>query len=104
MSITVRAAAKINLHLGVGRVRQIAHAADPEPVLDEEDESEHHGRQQRHRVQHESRPHRAIVRHPVKRREPDLYGRLEASGTHDSLMSEGGRYAELFELQAAGYR
>jgi len=31
-------------------------------------------------------------------------GRLEASGTHDELMAEGGRYAELFELQAAGYR
>ena len=31
-------------------------------------------------------------------------GRLEASGTHGELMAEGGRYAELFELQAAGYR
>ncbi|QDH70221.1 ABC transporter ATP-binding protein [Marilutibacter alkalisoli] len=31
-------------------------------------------------------------------------GRLEASGTHDELMADGGRYAELFELQAAGYR
>ncbi|MDQ2702372.1 MAG: ABC transporter ATP-binding protein/permease [Pseudomonadota bacterium] len=31
-------------------------------------------------------------------------GRLEASGTHDQLMAQGGRYAELFELQAAGYR
>ena len=31
-------------------------------------------------------------------------GRLEASGTHEQLMTEGGRYAELFELQAAGYR
>ena len=31
-------------------------------------------------------------------------GRLEASGTHDALMAAGGRYAELFELQAAGYR
>jgi len=31
-------------------------------------------------------------------------GRLEASGTHASLLAEGGRYAELFELQAAGYR
>jgi ATP-binding cassette subfamily B protein len=31
-------------------------------------------------------------------------GRLEASGTHESLLAEGGRYAELFELQAAGYR
>ena len=31
-------------------------------------------------------------------------GRLEASGTHESLMAQGGRYAELFELQAAGYR
>ena len=29
---------------------------------------------------------------------------LEASGTHAELMSQGGRYAELFELQAAGYR
>ena len=31
-------------------------------------------------------------------------GRLEASGTHAELMAAGGRYAELFELQAAGYR
>jgi len=31
-------------------------------------------------------------------------GRLEASGTHEELMAAGGRYAELFELQAAGYR
>ena len=31
-------------------------------------------------------------------------GRLEASGTHAQLMAAGGRYAELFELQAAGYR
>lgn len=31
-------------------------------------------------------------------------GQLEASGTHEELMAEGGRYAELFELQAAGYR
>ncbi|PZQ26404.1 MAG: ABC transporter ATP-binding protein [Stenotrophomonas acidaminiphila] len=31
-------------------------------------------------------------------------GRLEASGTHEQLMAAGGRYAELFELQAAGYR
>ena len=31
-------------------------------------------------------------------------GRVEASGTHDELVAQGGRYAELFELQAAGYR
>jgi ATP-binding cassette, subfamily B, bacterial len=31
-------------------------------------------------------------------------GRLEASGTHAQLLEQGGRYAELFELQAAGYR
>ena len=31
-------------------------------------------------------------------------GTLEAAGTHEELMSQGGRYAELFELQAAGYR
>ena len=31
-------------------------------------------------------------------------GRLEASGTHEELVVQGGRYAELFELQAAGYR
>ncbi|HVI26907.1 MAG TPA: ABC transporter ATP-binding protein [Xanthomonadaceae bacterium] len=31
-------------------------------------------------------------------------GTLEASGTHEQLMAQGGRYAELFELQAAGYR
>ncbi len=31
-------------------------------------------------------------------------GRIEASGTHVELMGQAGRYAELFELQAAGYR
>lgn len=31
-------------------------------------------------------------------------GRVEASGTHAALLAERGRYAELFELQAAGYR
>ena len=31
-------------------------------------------------------------------------GKVEASGTHEQLMVQGGRYAELFELQAAGYR
>jgi ATP-binding cassette subfamily B protein len=32
------------------------------------------------------------------------HGRLEAVGTHEQLLAQGGRYAELFELQAAGYR
>jgi len=31
-------------------------------------------------------------------------GQVEAMGTHEELLAEGGRYAELFELQAAGYR
>jgi len=31
-------------------------------------------------------------------------GKVEAAGTHDELMSQPGRYSELFELQAAGYR
>jgi ATP-binding cassette subfamily B protein len=31
-------------------------------------------------------------------------GSLEAMGTHEELLTRGGRYAELFELQAAGYR
>ncbi|MBA8683878.1 ABC transporter ATP-binding protein [Stenotrophomonas tumulicola] len=31
-------------------------------------------------------------------------GRIEASGSHAELIAQGGRYAELFELQAAGYR
>lgn len=31
-------------------------------------------------------------------------GRIEEQGTHDQLLRNGGRYAELFELQAAGYR
>lgn len=31
-------------------------------------------------------------------------GRVEAVGTHDELLAQKGRYAELFELQAAGYR
>ena len=31
-------------------------------------------------------------------------GKVEASGTHEQLMAQGGRYSELFELQAQGYR
>jgi len=31
-------------------------------------------------------------------------GRVESSGTHEELLAAGGRYAELFELQATGYR
>ena len=31
-------------------------------------------------------------------------GTVEAMGTHVELLARGGRYAELFELQAAGYR
>ena len=31
-------------------------------------------------------------------------GGVIESGTHAELMALGGRYAELFELQAAGYR
>nr|WP_210399001.1 ABC transporter ATP-binding protein [Steroidobacter denitrificans] len=31
-------------------------------------------------------------------------GQVEAAGTHEELVSQQGRYAELFELQAAGYR
>jgi ATP-binding cassette, subfamily B, bacterial len=31
-------------------------------------------------------------------------GAVEAMGTHAQLLAQGGRYAELFELQAAGYR
>ncbi len=31
-------------------------------------------------------------------------GTVEAAGTHEQLLEAGGRYAELFELQAAGYR
>ncbi|MGV3710554.1 MAG: ABC transporter ATP-binding protein [Gemmatimonas sp.] len=32
------------------------------------------------------------------------HGVIEASGTHQELLAQNGRYAELFELQAAGYR
>jgi ATP-binding cassette subfamily B protein len=31
-------------------------------------------------------------------------GAVEAQGTHEELLARQGRYAELFELQAAGYR
>jgi ATP-binding cassette subfamily B protein len=31
-------------------------------------------------------------------------GKVEAAGTHEELVSRPGRYSELFELQAAGYR
>jgi ATP-binding cassette subfamily B protein len=31
-------------------------------------------------------------------------GRIVDQGNHDSLMTDGGRYAKLFHLQARGYR
>jgi ATP-binding cassette, subfamily B, bacterial len=31
-------------------------------------------------------------------------GELVEQGTHEALVAEGGLYAELFQLQAAGYR
>jgi ATP-binding cassette, subfamily B, bacterial len=31
-------------------------------------------------------------------------GKVEAAGTHEELVAQRGRYSELFELQAAGYR
>jgi len=31
-------------------------------------------------------------------------GQIAEEGPHDQLVKEGGRYAEMFELQAAGYR
>ena len=31
-------------------------------------------------------------------------GAIQEEGTHQQLLSLGGRYAEQFELQAAGYR
>ena len=31
-------------------------------------------------------------------------GKVQAQGTHDDLVTQNGRYRELFELQAQGYR
>jgi ABC-type multidrug transport system fused ATPase/permease subunit len=31
-------------------------------------------------------------------------GRIIEQGSHEQLVDAGGRYSELFELQAAGYR
>ena len=31
-------------------------------------------------------------------------GQIEAVGTHEELLEQNGRYAELFRLQAQGYR
>ena len=32
------------------------------------------------------------------------HGRILEQGTHEQLLAKAGRYSELFELQAAGYR
>ena len=47
----------------------------------------------------------------MRRHKPITYGRpflkngcLVEQGTHEELMDLGGRYAELFDLQAASYR
>ena len=32
------------------------------------------------------------------------HGKILEAGTHEELLEKSGRYAELFELQAAGYR
>jgi ATP-binding cassette subfamily B protein len=32
------------------------------------------------------------------------HGRIAEQGSHQQLVAQGGKYAELFELQAAGYR
>jgi ATP-binding cassette subfamily B protein len=32
------------------------------------------------------------------------HGRVQEIGSHEELLAKGGRYAELFQLQAAGYR
>ena len=44
---------------------------------------------------------RILVLAPV---EPGGGGRVEEIGTHEALLAAGGTYAELFRLQAAGYR
>jgi ATP-binding cassette subfamily B protein len=31
-------------------------------------------------------------------------GRIAEQGSHGQLLSQGGRYSDMFELQAAGYR
>ena len=51
-------------------------------------------------------------RNSLSPRRPPSYGRIAVVeggkvaelGTHDELLARGGRYAELFELQAVGYR
>ncbi|WUI03060.1 ABC transporter ATP-binding protein/permease [Spirillospora sp. NBC_00431] len=79
---------------------------EPSAGLDPEAEHEVHARMREHRAGRTS----LLISHRLSTvRDADLIavldgGRIAERGTHASLLAEGGVYARLFRLQAAGYQ
>ncbi|GAA0913885.1 hypothetical protein GCM10009560_06630 [Nonomuraea longicatena] len=90
----------------VRRHRDLLILDEPSSGLDALAEYEVHRRLREHRAGRTS----LLVSHRLGAvREADLIvvlseGRIVEQGGHDELVAMGGRYAELFETQASGYR